>query len=138
MRVLLLALLARPARAPCSSLPGYDSWRGHLEEKLGNPYGEAGGGADVYTGSQAVFLYLSCNEASTVETHEPVGGTAKVAIHELQHVHQVEMLRGLMTTTTPPAVDTLGANRFQVKNFQSACPAVYETAIKGLRTEAAW
>ena len=111
--------------------PGYGRFREHLEEKLANPNGEPGGGADTYTGANAVFLYLSCNEESTTETHEPVGGTAKVAVHELQHVYQVQMLRGTLTSLTPPT-DTLGDQRFQVKNYHSACPAVYETAIKGV------
>ena len=110
---------------------GYDRFREHLEEKLANPRGEPGGGADTYTGASAVFLYLSCNEDSATETHEPVGGTAKVAIHELQHVHQVQMLRGTLTSLTPPT-DALGASRFQVKNYNGACPSVYETAIKGV------
>ena len=110
---------------------GYQRFREHLEEKLANPRGEPGGGADTYTGASAVFLYLSCNEHSTTETHEPVGGTAKVAIHELQHVHQVQMLRGTLTSLTPPT-DVLGASRFQVKNYNGACPSVYETAIKGV------
>jgi hypothetical protein len=112
-------------------LPGYEGFRGHLEEKLSNPQGNPDNGADVYTGGSAVFLYLSCNTGSTALTNEPVGSTAKVAIHELQHVHQVEMLRGHMTTITPPT-DVLGNTRFQVKNYQSACPAVYETAVKGV------
>ena len=43
-------------------------------------------GADVVTGGSAVFLYLSCDDVND-PTHEPVGGWAKVAIHELQHVH---------------------------------------------------
>ena len=67
-------------------------------------------------GASAVFLYVSCNEESTSETHEPVGGTAKVAIHEKIHTMQVQMLRGQLTSLTPDN-DTLGVNRFQVKNF---------------------
>ncbi len=131
MRLLLMSFFVWRVIAQCSSLPGYGSFRSHLEEKLSNPNGNPDAGADVYTGGSAVFLYLSCNEASTVATHEPVGGWTKVAIHELQHVHQVEMLRGHMTTITPPT-DTLGVNRFQVRNYHTACPAVYETAIKGV------
>ena len=110
---------------------GYRRFREHLVEKLANPRGESGGGADTYTGATAAFLYLSCHEGSTVATDEPVGGTAKVAIHELQHVHQVQMLRGTLTSLVPPA-DTLGASRFQVKNYHGACPSVYESAIKGV------
>lgn len=117
--------------ASCSNLPGYRRFRGHLEEKLSNPNGKSDAGADVYTGGSSVFLYLSCNEHSKTLRHEPVGGWAKVAIHELIHVHQVEMLRGNMRTILPPN-DTLGINRFQVKNFYNACPKLYEEAIKGV------
>ena len=131
MRILLLLLCIRRVVARCADLEGYGSFRGHLKERLANPEGTPSGGADVVRGGAAVFLYLSCNEHSETETHEPVGGTAKVAVHELQHVYQVEMLRGLLTTITPPN-DTLGDGRFQVKNFNGACPVVYETAIKGV------
>ena len=124
----------------CSrTLDGYSSFRGHLEEVLRNPHGEPRGGADTYMGASAVFLYVSCNEESTAETDEPVGGTAKVAIHELIHTMQVQMLRGQLTNFADgldPDNDTLGVNRFQVKNFtidgEKVCPVVYETAIKGV------
>jgi len=106
---------------------------------LRNPHGEPRGGADTYMGASAVFLYVSCNEESTAETDEPVGGTAKVAIHELIHTMQVQMLRGQLTNFADgldPDNDTLGVNRFQVKNFtidgEKVCPVVYETAIKGV------
>ena len=124
----------------CSrTLDGYSSFRGHLEEVLRNPHGEPRGGADTYMGASAVFLYVSCNEESTAETDQPVGGTAKVAIHELIHTMQVQMLRGQLTNFADgldPDNDTLGVNRFQVKNFtidgEKVCPVVYETAIKGV------
>lgn len=115
---------------PCSDLDGYEGYREHLEEKLSNPNGAGDAGADVVTGGSAVFLYLSCDQSTSL-TAESLGGWAKVAVHELQHVMQVEMLRGLLTSITPPT-DTLGSNRFQVKNFHGACPSVYETAIKGV------
>lgn len=127
----MFAFLIPAVSGACKDLPGYGGFRGHLEEKLGNPRGDPDAGADIYTGGSAAFLYISCNAESASEFDEEVGGWAKTSIHELIHVMQVQMLRGHMTTTTPPT-DTLGASRFQVKNYHGACPSVYEVAIKGV------
>lgn len=116
---------------PCSDLEGFEGYYEHLKEKLANEEGQPGGGADFYPGASAAIIYVNCNTDSATPTHEPVGGTAKVAIHELVHLHQSRVLMGLLTSITPP-VDTLGNNRFQVKNYQGACPALYEAAIKGV------
>ena len=116
---------------PCSSVNGYEGYYQHLKEKLANAEGRPEGGADLYQGASAAIIYVNCKQDSTVPTHEPVGGTVKVAIHELIHIHQVQALSGTMTSITPPT-DTLGDSRFQVKNYHSACPTLYEQAIKGV------
>lgn len=103
---------------------GYDYSVANLREKLSNIDGQASAGADIYPGAAAAAIYLYTHQTE-------YAATAKVAINEYFHILQQAFLQGLIATTTPPT-DALGANRFQVYNYNSLLPEPWPTHVKGV------
>lgn len=117
----------RSVHAGCSGT-GYDRAIANLQSKLGNRNGEPSAGADLYYGASGATIYLFCPAQADANGW---GASAVVALHELQHVYQQAFLQGHMISITPPT-DTLGANRFVMKNYQNGCDASYATHVKGV------
>ena len=123
-----LLLVAPPLAAACTGA-GYAAAKDNLRDKLGYSGDSPSAGADIYEGASGAAIYLYCNlDAASYSSGNDWG--AKIAIHELHHIHQQAALQGILTNVTPPA-DSLGAGRFVVKNY-GGVPEPWPSNVKGV------
>ena len=126
--MLLQLCLVHLASASCSG-GGFNGAIDNLREKLGNQGGSPSAGADIYQGASGAAIYLYCNLDDN-DYRSTNDWAAKIAVHELHHLHQQAALQGMLTNVTAPA-DALGASRFVMKNYGNV-PEPWPSNVKGV------